>query len=187
MGNELTIISGPNGAGKTTFANKYLIAKHVKFLNADKIASTLSPNNFDKVRISAGKIFLKEAKNLVQKNSSFIIESTLSGKYLRSIIELARSKSFKIKIIFIFLENEQIAVKRIEERVVNGGHFIPKKDIIRRFNRSKENFWKIYKDLADSWYLFYNSEDTFEEVAFGREMDYVIVNDGFFKIFSGNI
>ena len=45
---------------------------------------------------------------------------------------------------------------RVKIRVLNGGHDIPKNDIIRRFYRSKENFWNIYKDMADEWNLFYN-------------------------------
>lgn len=52
---------------------------------------------------------------------------------------------------------------RIKIRVLNGGHDIPKEDIIRRFYRSKENFWNLYKDIVDEWNLFYNglSEYTF--------------------------
>ena len=52
---------------------------------------------------------------------------------------------------------------RIKIRVLNGGHDIPKADIIRRFFRSKENFWNLYKDIVDEWNLFYNglSEYTF--------------------------
>lgn len=50
----------------------------------------------------------------------------------------------------------------IKVRVLNGGHDIPHDDIVRRFYRSKENFWNIYKDLVDEWNLFYNG--TFEYI-----------------------
>jgi predicted ABC-type ATPase len=88
-----------------------------------------------------------------------------------------------VEIIFIFLENERMALERIRERVMKGGHSVPDEDVIRRFKRSKTNFWNIYKNIADNWYLFYNSEDTFEEIAFGEEKNYVIINEDIFNLF----
>jgi len=38
--------------------------------------------------------------------------------------------------------------------VAKGGHNVLKKDIIRRFQRSWDNFQKIYKYLADVWVVF---------------------------------
>jgi len=49
--------------------------------------------------------------------------------------------------------------------VLNGGHHIPKDDIIRRYYRSKNMFWNIYKDLCDSWSIYYNSDEIFEKIA----------------------
>ena len=33
---------------------------------------------------------------------------------------------------------------------------MPEEDVIRRFSRSKNNFWYKYKDIVDEWNLFYN-------------------------------
>ena len=86
MEKELIIIAGPNGSGKTTFAIDFLATFKAEFLNADEIAKNLSPKNFEKVRITAGKIFLKKLKSLVNQNKSFVIESTLAGNYLIPVI-----------------------------------------------------------------------------------------------------
>jgi predicted ABC-type ATPase len=184
---ELFIIAGPNGSGKTTFANDLLTFYKYDFLNADEIAEKLSPTDIEKVRITAGKIFLKKLKSLIKRNKSIVVESTLSGNYLLPIIKQVKTKCYNVFIIFIFLENEEIAIKRIEERVLKGGHWVPTEDVIRRFKRSKNNFWNTYKNIANGWFLFYNSENTFQQVAFGKETDYVIINDDNFKVFIDDI
>jgi len=50
-------------------------------------------------------------------------------------------------------------------RVLNGGHHVPKDDIIRRFFRSKEMFMNVYKDLVDKWIMYYNSDEITEKIA----------------------
>jgi len=54
------IISGPNGAGKTTFALKYLpsVVGCRNFVNADLIASGMSPLAPESEQLAAGRIFL---------------------------------------------------------------------------------------------------------------------------------
>ncbi|PSQ96764.1 MAG: hypothetical protein BRD55_05675 [Bacteroidetes bacterium SW_9_63_38] len=56
-------------------------------------------------------------------------------------------------------------------------------DIIRRFHRSIANFWETYRCLLDQWYPFSNAEDTFQEVAFGKEDRYVVTDDHHFEVF----
>jgi len=84
---EVIIISGPNGSGKTTFAKDFLKTYKYAFLNADEIARELNPNDLSSVRLEAGKIFLRKVNELIEVNQSFAVETTLSGHYLRKIIE----------------------------------------------------------------------------------------------------
>lgn len=58
--NKMYMIGGPNGAGKTTIAFSLLPAKLEcsEYINADEIASGISPFNPQGVAISAGKIML---------------------------------------------------------------------------------------------------------------------------------
>ena len=60
------MIAGPNGAGKTTFAHEFLpsYAKVVHFVNADLIASGLSPLRPEMAAIAAGRLLLKELDRL---------------------------------------------------------------------------------------------------------------------------
>ena len=54
------IIAGPNGAGKTTFAREFLPhdAGIIHFVNADLIASGLSPLRPELAAMAAGRLFL---------------------------------------------------------------------------------------------------------------------------------
>ena len=89
----------------------------------------------------------------------------MSGKYLIKYINLAKKKKFKIILIYLFLDNYDSNIARVYHRVLNGGHFVSEKDIIRRYFRSKRLFWVLYKNLVDSWILYYNSNEVFEEIA----------------------
>ena len=75
------VIAGPNGAGKTTFAREFLPkeAGVVYFVNADLIASGLSPLRPELAELAAGRLLLKELNRLAKARSDFAFESTLSG------------------------------------------------------------------------------------------------------------
>ena len=94
-----------------------------------------------------------------------MIESTLSGKYLKDVIIKAKEKKFKVVLLYLFLETENENISRVKNRVLNGGHDVPKEDIKRRYYRSRELFWNTYKDMADKWVLFFNGDDDYEMVA----------------------
>ncbi|MDO8488621.1 MAG: Zeta toxin family protein, partial [Candidatus Omnitrophota bacterium] len=53
--------------------------------------------------------------------------------------------------------NSQLAIARIKERVSEGGHDVPSKDVRRRFTRSIVNLFKLYQPLLDSWMIFNNA------------------------------
>ena len=38
-----------------------------------------------------------------------------------------------------------------------GGHTVPKADVLRRFTRSQHNFDTVYRPLADAWAMYENS------------------------------
>lgn len=56
------LIAGPNGAGKTTFAKEYLPndARVLNFVNADLIASGLSPLKPELAAMAAARLVLEK-------------------------------------------------------------------------------------------------------------------------------
>ncbi len=59
--------------------------------------------------------------------------------------------------MFLSLPSVQLALQRIASRVRQGGHDVPKSDVIRRFGRSSKNFHALYRPLADAWAIYDNS------------------------------
>lgn len=161
----LYIIAGANGSGKSTLASELLPDKHLEFLNADDIAKAICPKNIESVKIKAGKIVLKKLDELLNKRNSFAIETTLSGKNHIKTIQKAKELGYKTVLIYSYLDSPEFCENRIKIRVLSGGHNIPKEDIIRRFYRSKENFWTLYKNLVDEWNIFYNGTSEYILVA----------------------
>ena len=156
------IIAGPNGAGKTTFAREYLPknARILHFVNADLIASGLSPLRPELANIAAGRLFLAELDRLAKTRVSFAFESTLSGLTSVNRIKRWHAQGYRIEIIYLRLPSVRLALRRIATRVKQGGHDVPHRDVIRRFDRSWNNFQKVYRLLSDEWTVYDNSTST---------------------------
>lgn len=178
------VIAGPNGAGKTTFAREYLphFAKCREFVNADLIAGGLSPFSPATAAIEAGRIMLRKIDDLAEQRHTFAFETTLSGRgYLARFQEL-KKHGYRIHIIFLWLPSVEIAIQRVKDRVSRGGHSVPESDIRRRFDRGARNLLTDYHALADSWFLFDNSEREPRPIAGAQDGKVVVVDESLFSI-----
>jgi len=180
---ELVIIGGPNGSGKTTFTRSYLTMHPMNCLNADDIAKELNPDDMAAASVSAGKVFFRKLQEYKKNGESVLIESTLSGSYLKKMMSSFHNDGYEVIMVFVFLYSPTVCIERIKERVLKGGHHVPDEDVKRRYFRSKENFWNNYKNNADKWYLVYNSENKFIEIALGIKNQFYIKNKDYFYKF----
>jgi predicted ABC-type ATPase len=156
------VIAGPNGAGKTTFARRYLPEDVgvIHFVNADLIASGLSPLKPELAAIAAARILLKELDRLAAERADFAFETTLSGLGHVSRLRALKRKGYSIAIVYLRLRSAQLAARRVAARVKQGGHDVARRDLLRRFSRSWDNFDRVYRPLADEWVVYDNSGRT---------------------------
>jgi len=153
------VIAGPNGAGKTTFAREFLPkdARVVHFVNADLIAGGLSPLQPEAAAVTAGRIFLAELDRLARGRIDFAFETTLSGLVYRARLKRWKAAGYRLEMVFLRLPSPRLSLRRIAARVRQGGHNVPRADVLRRFARGWENFETHYRPLVDAWVVYDNS------------------------------
>ncbi|MCH8045415.1 MAG: AAA family ATPase [Planctomycetes bacterium] len=180
---SLYVVGGPNGAGKTTYAEDSQLRHSSVYLSADLIAAQLSPDDPASQRVTAGRQFLTSLNARLAGSDNLLIETTLSGRSFRRTLKRAREHGFEITLILVFLDCADTCVARVKERVRKGGHHVPEVDVRRRFSRSLANFWNIYRQIADDWFLVYNSGSDFVNVAVGVGDDISIRDEELFSVY----
>ena len=156
------VIAGPNGAGKTTFAREFLPREGgiIRFVNADLIASGLSPLRPELAARRGGRLVLTELSRLAKARQDFAFESTLSGRTYLPLLRRWKTGGYRIELVFLSLPSVELAFQRIAARVRQGGHDVPRADVVRRFDRSWKNFHLLYRELADTWAIYDNAGET---------------------------
>lgn len=156
---KVIIIAGPNGAGKTTFAREFLPAEAglPVFVNADLIAAGFSPFDPGAAAVRAGRLMLQEIDAHAAAGRSFALETTLAGhSYLRRI-DAWRDDDYVVELIFLSLPSAEEAVRRVAQRVRQGGHDVAEDVIRRRFASGMRHFLETYRHRVDYWMWFDNS------------------------------
>jgi predicted ABC-type ATPase len=150
------VIAGPNGSGKTTFAREYLPgdAGVIHFVNADLIAGGLAPLRPQSAAIAAGRIFVAELERLAASRENFAFETTLSGRAHLARLRRWREAGYRLEMIFLRLSSPAVAMRRIATRVRQGGHDVPREDVLRRFDRGWANFHNAYRSLMHAWAVY---------------------------------
>lgn len=171
MNPNVYIIAGPNGAGKTTFARTFLpkYAHCNVFINADLIAQGLSPFAPERAAFRSGRLMLEEIWGQAEREQDFGFETTLSGKGHLGVVQGLRRREYRVHIFYLWIPSVELALARIKERVLRGGHDVSEDVVQRRFGRSIRNFLRLYRAQADRWILFDNSAAALSVIALKEE------------------
>ena len=157
---HLIIIAGPNGAGKSITAPALLkdALSIENFVNADVIAQGLCAYQPEKAAIEAGRVMLKRIHQLASDQADFAFETTLASRSFAQWIPRLRTQGYQFHLIFLWLQDADLAVLRVKERIKIGGHSVPEETIRRRYNAGLKNFFNLYTPIADVWRIYDNSD-----------------------------
>jgi len=182
---NLYIIAGCNGAGKTTASYTILpeILDCKEFVNADNIAAGLSPFNPESVALEAGRIMLTRIHELLNDGADFAFETTLATKSYISLLNEAKAAGYHVTLLFFWLDSPEQAIKRVAQRVSEGGHHIPDEVVVRRYYRGIYNLINLYIPNCDKWMVLDNMDLTPEIIAqCDDEFGKMIVNNEIWDI-----
>ncbi|MBP8289350.1 MAG: AAA family ATPase, partial [Chromatiaceae bacterium] len=153
---HVLLIAGPNGAGKSTAAPRLLreLLGVAEYVNADLIAQGLSAFDTQGVAFQAGRVMLARLHQLAARRRHFAFETTLATRGYLPWLRTLQAEGFAFDLAFLWLPSPAIAIARVAERVRLGGHDVPEVVIRRRYRRGLDNFFQLYREHADRWWLY---------------------------------
>jgi predicted ABC-type ATPase len=140
------VIAGPNGVGKTSSANFYF-PDGLNLVNADEIAKQLREQYpyLSNVQELANEQAMQKVNIFLSKKESFGFETNLADNETWKFLESVQFLGYQVVINFFCVESVEICIKRIDNRVVEGGHFV-RSDIVKgRYNSGLKLLYHYYK------------------------------------------
>jgi predicted ABC-type ATPase len=100
--------------------------------------------------------FIRE--KLIESHQSFSFETVMSHPSKIEEIEFAKNNDYKTYFYFICLDDPELNVSRVKNRVIKGGHDVDDNKIVERYSKTLENLLPAIK-ISDRSFLFDNSNE----------------------------
>ncbi len=129
-----TILAGPNGAGKSTLAS-------VEFAREIESGCFLFANDADEGSSVYGERLapeeltgrLNQAAGLVRRQTSFVLETSLSSTALLDFLPGLRQQGYDIFLLFLFISDPDLSIFRVAQRAQLGGAYVSADLVLRRY------------------------------------------------------
>ena len=157
----LYILAGPNGIGKTSSFYD-IIPQNMTFINADDIAKQLREKTGDvNIQEIANGEATKLMNNLIAQKANFGFETNLADNETWKFIENIQLIGYEIVVNFYCIDDVEICINRVFNRVKEGGHFV-RPDIVRMRYENGLKLLKYYFNLPDKLILTNNADSPIE-------------------------
>lgn len=138
----LYVLAGVNGAGKSSIGGALLRSRGLEFFNPDEFAHQIKQARTCDTRTANAEAWrfgrqLLERAITEQRNHAF--ETTLGGNTMPALIHHAATQSHRVIVWYCGLDNPDLHIERVRQRVAAGGHDIPETLVRSRWRRSREN------------------------------------------------
>lgn len=170
----LLVIAGPNGSGKTTVTRRLQKdnwSEGVEYLNPDDVAQTMFGGWNDENAIREAADWVQQRRTqLLNERKGIAFETVFSHASKLEFLIDAKNAGYFIRLFFVGTESPKINIRRVKERVSNGGHDVPIEKIRSRYTKSLANLISGIA-IADRVYVLDNSVDREEAVLFAKTSD----------------
>lgn len=148
---EIVVFAGPNGSGKSTFTE--LLKPQMDYINADEIKKNLKCTDLE-----AAQIAEKQREEHLAQGDNFCFETVMSTDRNLNLLKRAKEKGYFIRCYYILTADPMINVFRVYNRVLSGGHDVPKDKIISRYERALALVGEVVA-VSDICHIYDNSSD----------------------------
>lgn len=152
----LTIFAGPKGSGKSSIIARVDFVGRDRLLEADAVAGRIHRSYPWLASMAAGREVLRRTQEYLGSGQDFAIETTLSGRWTTNAVNRALARGFFVRLVYICLDNAEQCIRRVQERVAQGGHNVPNEDVRRRYSRSLSNLKQVMH-VASETLIYDNS------------------------------
>lgn len=153
---RLLVIAGPNGSGKSSLVHDTKLSVDMDtIINPDNYARGLCDKIADPVeRYKVAMNVCDSLRNrLLEEGVSFGFETVASKRDKLEFVKKAKDKGYYIDFIFVSAGTPERCYERVQERVRQGGHDVPKEKVFARYRRTMGLLWEYLEvsDHADVW------------------------------------
>lgn len=155
-------MAGPNGSGKSTSYDNSDIEefnRSVWIINPDLLAARIRDTEglpLDEANLQAVVRIERWLEASIEAHQTVGVETVLSSPKYRRLVELAKTKGFEVRLIYVILRSPDLNVERVRLRVRKGGHDVPEDKVRERYTRSLAQMpW--FLDQADRAWILDNS------------------------------
>ncbi len=142
----LYVIAGTNGTGKSSHFYAF-IPFNIPVINTDAIAKQLKEKSFSETELYS--IAKEEGNKMLQQyldeNKSFGIETNLADNGSWKMILDIQSRGYTIQIFYFGINDLDLSIRRIAERVLRGEHHVPENLVKERLLNSASLLNHYYK------------------------------------------
>lgn len=133
----LIMLAGPNGSGKSTLYETRIAPRlAVPFINADIIQRDELKDGDVNAAYQAAQIAAKRRADHLKNRTSFATETVFSHPSKLDLIVEAEALGYRVMTFHISVAHPDLSVRRVVQRVKEGGHPVPEDKIRNRYDRS---------------------------------------------------
>lgn len=159
----LWIIAGANGSGKSSAYSKVTIDApegSIWIINPDALSAHIAGHEQIPLNPDANLAAVRRIEDWLYASVSAYqtvgVETVLSSPKYQQLVDRAHEHGFRVRLIYVVLDNVELNVERVRIRVAKGGHDVPEDKIRERRLRSLEQLSWFF-DHADMADIFDNS------------------------------